>query len=209
MRALLLILLLVPAPARAVDWWFGARADSRWSLKPVTLDADEGDWDARIFDDTNGVTYAFQNDADYLYILYIPHTKTAKFQLSGGYRQTFTVWIHPAAKIRKTLGFFTVSPGNGEAVAMQPVGGAAKPSAAGPALAALPAPDRRAVMEARVPLSAAGVSPGQIIAVGLEASAPDHWPAKPPVRQGQEPDRDEAFSLLRVWVRVRLAKPPR
>ncbi len=209
MRRLLLpaalLALLAAAPAHA-SWWFGARAKSLWASKPPVLDADEGDWDQRAFDDTAGITYGFANDADFLYIVYIPHTKMTKFQVTGGYKQVFTIWVYPSAKIKKTAGFAVASPGHATAIQMQPVG--AVPAGAPAALAAMPEPDRRSVLEARLPLAAFGVSPGQTIAVGLEASPPDHAPAAPKVKEGQPLEREEVFRPIRVWIRVRLAKSP-
>ena len=202
MRLLPALLLLAAAPARAL--WFGPRAKSAAPVKPVVLDCDETDWDPGIFDDSGGITYGFANDDRYLYVVYIPHTRMMKFQLSGGYRQSFTIWVYPGAKIRKTAGFMAYSPGSGAAVAMQPVGSAAE--ADGQALAALPLADRRSVLEARIPLRDVGVSPGQTVAVGLEAGPPDHPPAKPVVDL-QHPQPQETFSQIRLWVRVRLAKP--
>lgn len=198
---LVLALLLCAAPARAL--WFGPRAKSAAPSKPVTLDCDESDWDQRSFDDSDGITYGFANDGRYLFVVYIPHTRMAKFQLSGGYRQSFTIWVYPGAKIRKTAGFMIYSPGSGGPMAMQPIGAASELD--GQAVAALPLADRRSVLEARIPLRDVGVSPGQTIAVGVEAGPPDHPPAKPVVDL-QHPQPQETFSPIGLWVRVRLAK---
>ena len=96
---ILLLALIVPNLLTAKT----VAAESRWQKTPLKIDGDISDWMAPSFNSEKSVQvdYAFCNDADNLYLVFI--FKEPKY-LSSLSRTGFTVWFNDQGKKKKTLG---------------------------------------------------------------------------------------------------------
>jgi hypothetical protein len=96
---LLLVSLALPFAATART----AQVESRWQTSPLKIDGDIGDWLSPAFQVEKGVQvhYAFCNDADNLYLIFI--FKDPKY-LSSLNRTGLTVWFNEAGRKKKQQG---------------------------------------------------------------------------------------------------------
>lgn len=188
------LLLLAAAPSLAL--WFGPRAQSRWAAAPIAVDGKSDDWTIQDTDDAEGIVYAFSNDAQYLYMLLAPHTRSTREQLLGRYQQDLTIWIDRKAKIDKTTGLRVLSPSRPEDPdrILETIG----ISSAAESASARMGPAQRGIFEARIPLASLGVPLPDILSVGIEESVARRWPAHPA----------EPLEPIHLWVRVTLARKP-
>lgn len=85
-------LLLGAAPARA--GLFGrSRVASRWTAKPLVVDADDTSWkESSAFED-EGLAVMAMNDGSDLYLLVTAHTREVRDQLLGESHQDLAVWF--------------------------------------------------------------------------------------------------------------------
>jgi hypothetical protein len=102
LKAMVLILLLdlmAPPPSRAQN----AAAESRWASGNIKIDGIAKEWDGipLLTWDKAEIQYAFQNDADTLYILFI--FKNPKYRSSVGEEGIF-VYLDETRKTRNNYG---------------------------------------------------------------------------------------------------------
>jgi hypothetical protein len=97
--SILLMALIIPNLLSAKS----VTVESRWQKTPLKIDGDIGDWMAPLFNSEKSVQvdYAFCNDVDNLYLLFI--FKERKY-LSSLARTGFTVWFNDQGKKKKKLG---------------------------------------------------------------------------------------------------------
>lgn len=213
MRPLFLFFFLA-APARAL--WWGAKAQSAWTEQPVLVDGLSEDWRGREPDDAEGVSFAFANDGQFLYVMFSAHTKEARDQMSGVYRQDLTLWVDPKAGTKRGVGMKVTDAGGGP----RPIESLGLPDGAQLQVGPL---ESRGIVEARIPLSFFGAPLPKTVSVGLEASvkrvqaAPkrahiietDNPTARNQHRadDAYDPAALEESRPISVWVRVTLARP--
>lgn len=198
------VALLLAAPAAA--WWFGPKYDAFRPERPITVDGDARDWPASRRDDAGDMTFAFANDDSDLYVLFQPHTRSAKEQLGGTYGQAMTLWVDPAAGMNKRFGVALTAPqktADGRFVRVVTATGP-ETEAARQIEVRTGDFDEHGALEARMPLSLLGPRPPKYVTVGLETTRPAKIPRPVVDPKGRSPD--EAFAAVRLWVRVRLAK---
>lgn len=203
--AALLLLLATPAAA----WWFGPKYDSVWRDRSIAVDGETRDWPAERRDDAADMTFAFANDGTDLFVLFLPHTRTAKQQLAGAYNQDMTLWVDPKGGMSKRLGVALTAPqktGEGGFVRVVTAAGP-EPESARRIEVRNGDFDGHGALEARVPLSLLGSPAPRFVSVGLEMAKPAHAPLPVVDAKGRSPD--ELFAAVRIWVRVRLARPPK
>ncbi len=96
----LVLMLLIFAVAAAAKT---AQVQSRWQKTPLKIDGDISDWLAPAFNAEKSVQvdYAFGNDAENLYLIFV--FKDQKY-LSSLAQTGFTVWFNDQGKKKKTLG---------------------------------------------------------------------------------------------------------
>lgn len=96
---LALVLVIFPVAAAAKT----AQVQSRWQKTPLKIDGDISDWLAPAFNAEKSVQvdYAFGNDAENLYLIFV--FKDPKY-LSSLAQTGFTVWFNGQGKKKKTLG---------------------------------------------------------------------------------------------------------
>lgn len=99
MALILLLALIVPAPSRAQN----AAAESRWASGDIKIDGVAKEWDGipLLTWDKAEIQYAFQNDADTLYILFI--FKNPKYR-SSVEEEGLVVYFDEAGKTRNDYG---------------------------------------------------------------------------------------------------------
>lgn len=204
---ILLLTLLAPPQASAV--WLGARAQSRWNDAAIAVDGRREDWTLVPAEDARGVSYGFANDERYLYLLLVPHTRSAREQLAGVYQQDLVFWLDASAGKKRLQGLRVLAP----AALSQPTRALEAirlPDADDAAVAVSPTRYRGA-LEARLPLSWLGSKRPSAFTVGVEAQSPRRPPAPPPRRGPREgPDfGPPPFEPFTLWMRVTLASPPR
>jgi hypothetical protein len=199
---LLLLISVCAAPAAAL--WLGARTESRRPPARVQVDGRRDEWTLRPEDDSPVVLYGAAHDDRFLYLVFVPHTRSAREQLSGVYLQDLVLWLDARGSRSRARGVQVAAPGRlGQTWrALEPL---RLPASEDAAVSVAPANERGA-LEARIPLSWLGAPPPRSFTVGLEAQAPRRPPAPPPRRAPRDgpdfgPPRFEPFSL---WVRVSL-----
>ena len=192
---LMSLLLLAAAPITAL--WFGPRAQSRWAATPIIIDGKSDDWTIQDTDDAEGIVYAFANDAQHLYLMLAPHTRSTREQLVGRYQQDLMIWIDRKAKLDKITGLRILAPSRPEDPdrILETVDIS---STVENALVRMGPAQGRGIFEARIPLAVLGAPLPAILSVGVEESVARRWPA-----QSAEP-----LEPIHLWVRVTLARKP-
>ena len=97
------LLLLIMAAAPFAGTAKTAQVESRWQKSPLKIDGEIGDWLAPAFQIEKNVQvhYAFGNDSENLYLIFI--FKSQKY-LSSLSQTGFTVWFNDQGKKKKNLG---------------------------------------------------------------------------------------------------------
>lgn len=199
------LVLFLSAPAAA--WWFGPKYDAFRPERPIEIDGDARDWPPERRDDAADMTFAFADDGTDLFVLFLPHTRTAKQQLAGTYNQDITLWVDPKGGMAKRFGVALTAPqktGDGRFVRVVTAAGP-EPGSARQVEVRNGDFDARGALEARVPLALLGTPAPKFVSVGLETSKPAHTPLPVVDAKGRSPD--ELFAAVRIWVRVTLPKP--
>jgi hypothetical protein len=184
-------LLLVAAQANA--FWFGPKTDSVWTDKPVVLDGKMAKWRPKDDDDDSGIVYAFANDAQNLYLMLYPHTKSAKDELAGAYEQDFTIWLDTQAGKGKTVGIRLGAPGN-EYDYMQrdtEIIGIDSTTVAAPRINVGPVKER-GIIEAAIPLVFLGKTVPEKISVGITTSPARKTPPHNIKKAGKDAARQDS-----------------
>lgn len=215
-------LLLAVLPSHA--FWWGEKAQSRRLDRPIVVDGDAADWKDAELDDAEGFSYAFANDDKNLYLLFSPHTKGTRTQLSGRDGQSVSLWVDPKGGKAKTIGLTLAAPVPGDdGRELLTVG---IDTAAASVELKVGDVDARGILEARVPLSVVGSSLPAKITIAIETSAPTRPhpraeernraaerqpnPATGGGRRGRGGERsdpaEEAPETL-LWIQVTLAPP--
>jgi hypothetical protein len=201
------LLLLLAAPAAA--WWFGPKYDAFTPERPIELDGDARDWPAERRDDAADMTFAFAKDSTDLFVLFLPHTRSAKQQLAGTYGQGMTLWVDPKGGMARRFGLALTAPqktGDGRFVRVVTAAGP-EPGAASRIEVKNGDFDAHGALEARVPLELLGTPLPKFVGVGLETGKPERTPLPVVDAKGRSPD--ELFAAVRIWVRVKLPRPPK
>jgi hypothetical protein len=205
--AALLILAAVAVPASAL--WFGPRFNSVWRDRPIVVDGDgKDDWPSDRRDDAGDMSFGFANDAKDLYVMFAAHTKASKAQLGGTYGQDLSFWVDPRGGMGHVLGVGLTAPqkaGDDMIRVFTAIGSDAARSRYIEVRAG--SLDEHGIIEARVPLQLLGNPPPRVVTVGLEAAMPVKIPHGTSDPKARSPD--ERFGVVRIWVRVKLAPPPK
>jgi hypothetical protein len=101
-----IIVLALVGPGLATD---KVVVESKWTATPVLVDGNSADWaqDALIMNKDYSLSYAFKNDADFLYLLFVFNIKQG--QRENKYMSSIdftglTLWANPEGKEKKTHG---------------------------------------------------------------------------------------------------------
>lgn len=116
-----------------------AGTSSAWNEGSVKVDGAAGEWDEESITEKDGLAVAFANDDRDLYVYVAALDKDASAQLTGRYKQTFTLWVNGKGSRKKTFGV-KLSPGHRPA-GVPPKGAEKDPSSAAPAAGTPPAMD--------------------------------------------------------------------
>jgi hypothetical protein len=116
----------------------GEKFWSRWSGGPVTIDAQNTEWDGAItyFEDEQ-ISVGLQNDDSYLYVALFTEDRAALAQvLTGG----FTIWFDPTGKKEKQFGikYPRTLKEEERRLLLPPPGRGSKPDSLGPVFKDLP-----------------------------------------------------------------------
>lgn len=231
-------LLLLLAGSAAAGLFWRDKMSSRWTARPLKVDADDTDWDDSSAYEEEGFALLARNDAENLYLLVTAHTRETRDVLVGEAKQDVSLWFLDADG--KTFRWGARLPyGHRESLTTalrDPAGidpqpellrwqGAAASTETWPADLAdrLAATGRRPVWELRVPLAKLSLTPERTTALDLSISAPSsarrraEAPAaekRPEQAGGRKRDRHEGPApyeppgAITLLVTLRLASPP-
>jgi len=77
---------------------------SAWNASTITVDGAGTEWDENGMTEKDGLSVAAANDAKYLYIYTAAMDRDSSAQLSGMFKQTFTLWLDGKGGKKKAYG---------------------------------------------------------------------------------------------------------
>lgn len=179
------LVLAMAVPAAAGLFWRD-KLVSRWTAKPMSVDADDTDWNAASAYEQEGLSVQAMNDGTDLYLLVTGHTRETRDIVVGEAKQDLTLWFLAAdGKTREWGARLPFSRRESLATALRdPAGldpvpelvhwnGTAVSSETWPAelVDRLASAGRRPVWELKVPLKRVSLSPEHEASLDLSVSA--------------------------------------